>query len=192
MTIKPKKKTSKDKTEQESSESLSQAGVGHTVQTHHHAHGLSHYDPHYHHTAAADSRLDPVQPRGRNSPPRWLPSTSAREEVAHVAHPGLAQNLATGSTFEYESIESPPTHKRRHRSSPHRNVRKHRNHSTNAVAVSAGVVNPANTSAVKTDLEFEDVEEDEDQEYNSEDEHSQPTPMTEDANEVLALYLLRL
>ncbi|KAK3608103.1 hypothetical protein CHS0354_004760, partial [Potamilus streckersoni] len=107
MTILPKKKQNKDKTDSENSD--------HPIAHSHHGH---------HHPPAQETRLEKVG-RGRNSPTRWLPSGSRDEMLAHH-DPGGA----------FECHDTSATHsKRRHRSSPHRNVRKHRGgHSGSAVA----------------------------------------------------------
>ena len=94
MTILPKKKPTKDKNETETTDHSS---MGH---------------PH----TSTDNRHDKSN-RGRNSPTRWLPSTS-RDELLTGQDPG-------GS---YEGFDGSNGNKRRHRSSPHRSVRKHRLH----------------------------------------------------------------
>ena len=99
MTILPKKKVTKEKNEQETGD--------HTLNLHGHPR---------HHPSTSESRHDKVA-RARNSPTRWLPSTS-REDKLNSHDPG-------GS---YDPHETSSGHnKRRHRSSPHRNhTRKHR------------------------------------------------------------------
>ena len=179
MTIKPKKNKVKDKSEQESSDNHthSQVSIGHAVSGHHgHTHGLAHY----HHANVPENRLDKQSSRSRNSPPRWLPSTSGRDDVG----PGLAG----AAPFEYETIEPPSNHKRRHRSSPHRTVRKHRNHPPSTAAMLSSVVCAAGSSSVPSDLELDHqlaACDDDDEEYNSEDEHCQRRPVVpENVNEV--------
>lgn len=123
MTILPKKKTTKEKNETETTE---------------HQKG--------HHPSTSETRHEKVN-RARNSPTRWLPSTSREDK--HSGHdPG-------GS---FEGHETQANHnKRRHRSSPHRSVRKHRGHGSST----ATATNP-------------DPEDDEGG-YNSEDEYNPPT-----------------
>lgn len=162
MTILPKKKAAKDKPDSENPEHPHSGGHphplphGHPSHTHNHGHSLSHphVHGHYHHSTTGDTRLDKAG-RGRTSPTRWGPSTS-REEKLH-----------SGSTaafdFDFESHDSSSNHKRRHRSSPHRTVRKHRGgghigHS------GSGQNSPPGTSCA---FEEEDG-------YNSEDEHAPP------------------
>lgn len=94
MTILPKKKPTKDKNE---SESTDHSSMGHT------------------HSASETRHEKPT--RGRNSPTRWLPSTS-RDELLTGQDPGGT----------YEGFDPSTSNKRRHRSSPHRSVRKHRLH----------------------------------------------------------------
>ncbi|XP_076106352.1 OTU domain-containing protein 5-like [Mytilus galloprovincialis] len=94
MTILPKKKPNKDKNETETADHSS---MGHT------------------HTTSENRHEKPS--RGRNSPTRWLPSTS-RDELLPGQDPG-------GS---YEGFDASNSNKRRHRSSPHRSSRKHRQH----------------------------------------------------------------
>ena len=97
MTILPKKKQAKEKSETE------------TVD-----HSLTHHSHHQHHPSTSENRL------ARNSPTRWLP-TSSREEKKQNHDPG-------GGFDPHESGSSHNNlNKRRHRSSPHRNhSRKHR------------------------------------------------------------------
>lgn len=106
MTILPKKKVTKEKTEPDNVESLP-----------HHNHSRLHP-----HQSTTENRHEKAA-RVRNSPTRWLP-TPGREEAAH--DPG-------GS---YDPHESTSGHnKKRHRSSPHRHhSRKHRGGHTGAVA----------------------------------------------------------
>lgn len=173
MTILPKKKATKDKTDSENTEHAAHSGVGHPhPHTHGHAHAHSHTHGHslahphahghYHHATAADTRLDKAG-RGRTSPTRWGPSTS-REEKLHPNTPAF--------DFDFESHDSSSNHKRRHRSSPHRTVRKHRGaHSGHS---STGQVSPGTSTA----YELEDG-------YNSEDEHVAPPSVPENREEVL-------
>lgn len=167
MTIKPKKKTTKDKNDQETSDGLSH-GQGHAVPSH-----LSHNHSHYHHANVTESRLD-LQTRGRNSPPRWLPSTSSRDDVSHSS---LNQGLASTTPYEYESVDTTSKNKRRHRSSPHRTIRKHRNHAPTTV----NIVPVASGSSIATNHEV-DVCDDED--YNSGDEHSEPPALPDNVLEL--------
>ena len=95
MTILPKKKTGKEKTETESRPSGEHS--------------------HLTHAQSSETRVS-----RRNSPPRWT-SPAARDDVRTGTHdPGPRYD-------EYSTHESSSGHnKRRHRSSPHRTVRKHR------------------------------------------------------------------
>lgn len=173
MTILPKKKATKDKTDSENTEHAAHSGVGHPhPHTHGHAHAHSHTHGHslahphahghYHHATATDTRLDKAG-RGRTSPTRWGPSTS-REDKLHPNTPAF--------DFDFESHDSSSNHKRRHRSSPHRTVRKHRGaHSGHS---STGQVSPGTSTA----YELEDG-------YNSEDEHVAPPSVPENREEVL-------
>ena len=158
MTILPKKKATKDKSESENTEHS--AGHPHTLPHGHpphshniqHTHALSHphVHGHYHHPTPAESRLE-------KAPTRWGPTlaSTSREEKLHSVAPNPAFE------FDYESHESPTNHKRRHRSSPHRTARKHRGAHTGSAQNSPGTSNAY------------DVEEEEDG-FNSEDEHVQP------------------
>ena len=116
MTILPKKKVTKEKSETDN--------VDKTL-TH-----LNHSRLHPH-PSTSENRLEKV-PRVRNSPTRWLP-TPGREESAH--DPG-------GS---FDSHENASDHnKRRHRSSPHRNhSRKHRGGHTAGVTAHTQTPAPA-------------------------------------------------
>ena len=99
MTILPKKKATKEKNEAEN--------VDHSLNLHNHSHS-------HHHTSTSENRL------ARNSPTRWLPTTSREEKK---------QNHDPGGGFDpHESASGHNNlNKRRHRSSPHRNhSRKHR------------------------------------------------------------------
>lgn len=126
MTILPKKKTTKDKNDPESTD-------------------------HTHHPSTSDSRHEKVN-RSRNSPTRWLPSTS-REEKITGHDPG----------GNFDGLETPANHnKRRHRSSPHRGVRKHRGHSSSTSHTSIN-------SATAATSEYDETG------YNSEDEYTCPS-----------------
>lgn len=95
MTILPKKKVTKEKNEPEN--------VDHSMTLHNH-----------HHPSTSENR------HARNSPTRWIPTTSREEKK---------QNHDPGGGFDpHESSSSHNNlNKRRHRSSPHRNhSRKHR------------------------------------------------------------------
>lgn len=111
MTILPKKKTSQGKNEPEASDPNSHHGSHHSHQPIHNPTLNENRD---------GVRLFP----GRNSPPRWPPPSSREEK--RPAH-------ASASGFEdYDALDSGPSHsKRRHRASPHRSARKHREHRTN-------------------------------------------------------------
>lgn len=69
------------------------------------------------HTHTTSENRHEKPSRGRISPTRWLPSTS-RDELLPGQDPG-------GS---YEGFDASNSNKRRHRSSPHRSSRKHRQH----------------------------------------------------------------
>ncbi|KAJ8301676.1 hypothetical protein KUTeg_020663 [Tegillarca granosa] len=126
MTILPKKKTTKDKNDPESTD-------------------------HTHHPSTSDSRHEKVN-RSRNSPTRWLPTTS-REEKITGHDPG----------GNFDGLETPANHnKRRHRSSPHRGVRKHRGHSSSSSHTSM-------SSATAAATEYDETG------YNSEDEYTCPS-----------------
>jgi hypothetical protein len=162
MTILPKKKVTKDKADSESQEHPHAGGHphplphGHPPHAHNHAHGHAlshpHVHGHYHHPTTSDNRLDKPG-RGRTSPTRWGPSTS-RDEKLHPANTPAFE-------FDYESHDSTSNHKRRHRSSPHRTVRKHRGGHMG--------LNTSNQNSPGTSVAFEEAEEDG---YNSEDEHA--------------------
>ena len=115
MTILPKKKPAKDKSDPENSEHSSCS-----ESRHNHPHSHSHSHSHYHHPSTSETRHEKGA-RGRTSPTRWLP---APREEKHPAHdPG-------GS---FDSHDNSSCHnKRRHRSSPHRTARKHRSHAAPA------------------------------------------------------------
>ncbi|CAL1534874.1 unnamed protein product [Lymnaea stagnalis] len=169
MTIKPKKKNIKEKNDTETADPHAAVGHGHALN---HAHG------HYHHSSNSESRLEKT-PRVRTSPTRWLPSTSGRDDLAH-SHPGLSQTLSSNATYEFDAHDPPSNHKRRHRSSPHRTVRKHRNnHAPSVIPNPANVANNPNNIPHLTG-NVEDCDED----YNSEDEHSQPPAVPENISEL--------
>ncbi|PVD25049.1 hypothetical protein C0Q70_15546 [Pomacea canaliculata] len=156
MTILPKKKAAKDKSESETTEHSHSSTVGHPhPHGHNHAHGHSlshpHTHGHYHHTSATETRHEKAT-RGRTSPTRWGTSTSREEKLPPRTH---TNNSAF--EFDFEGHDSASNHKRRHRSSPHRTVRKHRGHSTN------GQGSPGTSSSYDCD-----------DAYNSEDEHIAP------------------
>ena len=159
MTILPKKKISKDKNDPENNEHHHSHGHsgGHSHPSHGHALSLQHVHGHYHHPSTVETRLD-KSVRGRSSPTRWGPSTS-REEKLHSAP----------TPFDFDSHDASGNHKRRHRPSPHRTVRKHRSgHSSHS---SSGQPSP--------ETGVYDIEEDR---YNSEDEHvaSTDNPVSEE------------
>ncbi|XP_076469586.1 OTU domain-containing protein 5-like isoform X2 [Babylonia areolata] len=177
MTILPKKKATKDKNDPENPEHQhAHSGVGHPhphqhnhTHTHSHTHGHTlnhpHAHGHYHHTTATDTRLEKAG-RGRTSPTsaRWGPSTS-REEKLHPSTPAFEFDL------DFENHDSSCNHKRRHRSPPHRSVRKHRGaHSGHS---SSSQASPGQSGA----YELEDG-------YNSEDEHTTPRPVAENREEL--------
>lgn len=166
MTIKPKKKVTKDKTDSETPDSHTTVG-----------HGLGHQHGIYHHTSSSENRLEKPA-RVRTSPTRWIPCTSGRDELAH-SHPSLTQNLSANATYEFDGHDSSSNHKRRHRSSPHRTVRKHRIHATNVLPSSGNVAGNANSLAPLSNS-VDDCSE----EYNSEEEHSQPPAVPENIAEV--------
>ncbi|XP_041349788.1 OTU domain-containing protein 5-like [Gigantopelta aegis] len=144
MTILPKKKPAKDKSDPENSEHSSCS-----ESRHNHPHSHSHSHSHYHHSTTSESRHEKGA-RGRTSPTRWLPPP--REEKLPTHDPG--------GTFD--SHDNSSSHnKRRHRSSPHRTARKHRNHATPAP------LSPHSPSAGPSQ-QCEDG-------YNSGDEHCPPT-----------------
>ena len=179
MTIKPKKsKSSKDK-----SDNHAEPNDGHTNVVHAHAHSVNHphghslghqhgSHGHYHHSGNSEVRHEKPQ-RVRTSPTRWLPSTSSREDIP-LAHAGLGQNLSSNAAYEYDSHELPPSHKRRHRLSPPRTVRKHRNHASSM----------ADGGSSKGLSHVEECDED----YNSEDEHSRPAKVPDNLEEVITFY----
>ena len=174
MTIKPKKsKASKDKSDNHAEPSDGHSNVVHAHShnvNHPLGHGLGHQHGghgHYHHSSNPEGRLEKPQ-RVRTSPTRWLPSTSSRDDIPHP-HTGLGQNLSTNASYEFDNHELPPSHKRRHRLSPPRTVRKHRNHAPSL---------PDGASSKSHSL----VEDDED--YNSEDEHSRPAKVPDNLEEV--------
>ena len=118
MTILPKKKQGKEKTEGESSEHL--------------AHGHSHS-----HAQSSETRVS----RRNSPPPRWNSPTPSmpREDMRNSHDPG-------GRFDDFTPHEGSSTlNKRRHRSSPHRNVRKHRldrhetRHDKNSAGAGSGV-----------------------------------------------------
>ncbi|KAK6994760.1 OTU domain-containing protein 5-B [Biomphalaria glabrata] len=167
MTIKPKKKVVKEKNDTETTDPHSAVG-------HPHGHGLSLQHGHYHLSSNSENRLEKT-PRGRTSPTRWLPSTSGRDDLSHSLS-GLTQSLSSSTSYEFDGHEAPSNHKRRHRSSPHRTIRKHRNnHVPNPGALPN---NTNNLPHLGTNVEECD------EEYNSEDEHSQPPAVPENINEL--------
>ena len=100
MTILPKKKQTKEKNESTSSE-------------HPHGHQLPHSPP------GVDQRHDSrVANRRPSSPPQRWGSPTARED------PCLGGGHDPGGLFDEQGASG--HNKRRHRSSPHRNIRKHR------------------------------------------------------------------
>lgn len=129
MTILPKKKVTKEKNEAEN--------VDHSLTLHSHSH---------HHPSTSENRL------ARNSPTRWLPTTSREEKK---------QNHDPGGGFDpHENVSSHNNlNKRRHRSSPHRNHnRKHRGaHS------GANTTHPPPQQTVST--EYEEAENNSGDEY---------------------------
>ncbi|KAH9518967.1 OTU domain-containing protein 5 [Bulinus truncatus] len=167
MTIKPKKKVVKEKNDAETADPHTAVGLSHS-------HGLSHQHGHYHHSSNSENRLEKT-PRVRTSPTRWLPSTSGREDISH-SHQGLSQTLSSNATYEYDGHEAPSNHKRRHRSSPHRTIRKHRN---NHVPNPGSLTNNSN-NLPHIGTNVEECDED----YNSEDEHSQPPTVPDNINEL--------
>ncbi|KAK3101139.1 hypothetical protein FSP39_001235 [Pinctada imbricata] len=148
MTILPKKKPTKDKNEGESNEHQ----MGHSGHSH------------QHHQSATDSRHEKAT-RSRNSPTRWLPSTTREEKLA---------SHDPGGSFEgHEGATS--QHKRRHRSSPHRNhVRKHRGHVQTPHTSAAPPSPPVDYGATNT--EYEETG------YNSEDEYVAPPSRPDNVN----------
>ena len=98
MTILPKKKSSKEKSESEP-----------TDHSHSHSHG---------HSSTSEGRTR------RSSPNRWLPQGASRNDRLVAHDPG-----GRYEEYNHHNHDVPSTshaHKRRHRSSPHRSVRKHR------------------------------------------------------------------
>lgn len=177
MTIKPKKKVAKEKNDTETADSHTAVGHGHSIN---HAHGLAHTHglTHYHHGASSENRLEKT-PRVRTSPTRWLPSTSSRDELSH-SHPVLTQTLSANVSYEFDGHDAPSNHKRRHRSSPHRTVRKHRNnHASSVNPATTNVSNNTNNIPILAGS-VEDCDED----YNSEEEHNPPPAAPENINEV--------
>ncbi|XP_062591563.1 OTU domain-containing protein 5-B-like [Saccostrea cucullata] len=130
MTILPKKKPGTSKTECESTEHQG----GHASHSH------------QHHQATTDARHEKAT-RSRNSPTRWVPSTTRDEKLA---------SHDPGGAFEgHEGVNN----KRRHRSSPHRtHARKHRMHA----------------SATVTSRDYQSSAEYEETGYNSGDEYVPP------------------
>lgn len=183
MTIKPKKKVTKDKAESEGSDSHPTGGHVHPHPHQLVGHALPHQHGHYHHQAANEPRHEKT-PRVRTSPTRWLPSTSSHDDYSH-GHSSLSPGLVMPpvAPFDYESHDVPSSHKRRHRSSPHRTVRKHRSHAGNTVA-SGSNVTPNNTSLLSIQDGVEDCQEEYNSGHNSEDEHVQPPAVPENINEV--------
>ncbi|KAK7488560.1 hypothetical protein BaRGS_00020177 [Batillaria attramentaria] len=169
MTILPKKKATKDKSDSENTEH-SGCTVGHPhphghSHNHTHSHSLTHPHSHghYHHTTATETRHDKTT-RSRTSPTRWGPSTSRDEKLT----PARSHTSSTAFDFDFDNHDTASNHKRRHRSSPHRTVRKHRGH-TNSSQSSPG------TSSTY-DLE--------DAAYNSEDEHCTAPKVPENREEL--------
>uniref|UniRef100_A0A0B6YBP0 ubiquitinyl hydrolase 1 n=1 Tax=Arion vulgaris TaxID=1028688 RepID=A0A0B6YBP0_9EUPU len=171
MTIKPKKKVTKDKNDSETPDTHTTAG-----HPHQHGHGLAHGHGLYHHSGNTESRLEKPT-RARTSPTRWIPSTSSRDELAH-SHPALTQNLSANASYEFDGHET-PNHKRRHRSSPHRTGRKHRSHASNVIPSAANVTGNSN-SLSPLGGSVDDCGED----YNSEEEHSPPPAAPENIAEL--------
>lgn len=169
MTILPKKKTTKDKAESENAEH-SGCAVGHPHPhghnlNHTHGHSLTHPHSHghYHHSTATETRHDKTT-RSRTSPTRWGPSTSRDEKLA----PARSLPSSTAFDFDFDNHDSATNHKRRHRSSPHRTVRKHRGHT------SSGQSSPGTSNT----YELEDAA------YNSEDEHCAAPKVPENREEL--------
>lgn len=159
MTILPKKKTSQQKTDNDIPDPNPHAYHG---------------DRLGHQPLASETR-ERFNFQSRNSPPSWPLSTSRDEK------------RSSNSTFdEYENVENGPSHsKRRHRASPHRNIRKshstlhgHRNSTTqnyqNAGPSQSGLSptheRPNSTVAVEVETQsHEDYTG-----YNSGDEYDRP------------------
>lgn len=146
MTILPKKKQSKEKNDSETQEHP--LGHSHTV--------------HGHHPSQNDPRHD-RHGRSRTSPPLWH-ATPARDDKMTACDPG--------GGFEAGNDSSANHNKRRHRSSPHRNVRKHRGHGSTSHAAHTPVKGSVGGAAVPLpgQTEYEGPEAD----YNSGDEHHGP------------------
>lgn len=181
MTILPKKKPSKEKSE-----------AGEDPQ---------HSPPHQGSASGQGSS------RGGPSPPaRW---GSPPPQVDHLREERVLPNhVDPGGIFEEYSTHEGASNKRRHRSSPHRNVRKHRHDrherstqwdssaSAPSVAASSSThLHPsfrpvASTSEDQSSnveqLNTEEAEEDFGG-YNSEDEYNMPANLTEDIEEVIGL-----
>ncbi|KAK6176369.1 hypothetical protein SNE40_014669 [Patella caerulea] len=158
MTILPKKKATKDKTDSDKSE---HAG-GHS-HSHNHQHPHSHNHSHYHHNTASEVRHDKPA-RGRTSPTRWLPNAPREELPTH--DPGGTNHETCTASISNHNIN-----KRRHRSSPHRTNRKHRGHSTPSQPHSP-CAGPSN------ELENECSG------YNSGDEYIAPPPRSDNEEEL--------
>ncbi len=167
MTILPKKKQTKDKSE-----------AGTSSADPHHGHSLPHasHAPLSHTSSSTESRLDTHRAgaaRRPTSPPQGWGSPPPVEDLGLPGHEGLS------SRFEEFPYEPGSGHnKRRHRSSPHRNTRKHRwdghrhghRHERPSTSKDMPAANP----------EFEDLTPG----YNSEDECG-PIEVPEDIDEVL-------
>ncbi|BFZ08965.1 hypothetical protein BsWGS_12004 [Bradybaena similaris] len=173
MTIKPKKKVTKEKNDSETPDA-------HTAVGHSHGHGLAHQHAHgiYHHSGNPESRLEKGNRVRTSSPTRWIPPTSARDELAH-SHPTLTQNLSANASYEFDGHETSSNHKRRHRSSPHRTARKHRSHTSNVIPSAVNVSGNSNNIPPLGGKVDECGEE-----YNSEEEHNQPPDVPENITEL--------
>ncbi|XP_064633331.1 OTU domain-containing protein 5-B-like isoform X2 [Lineus longissimus] len=166
MTILPKKKVSKEKNEKETQELPPHP-------PHHASHTHSTHPP-----GPVETRHErvPHVPRSRTSPPRW----------------GVTPPIDDSGQFEdYENHESATTsshNKRRHRSSPHRNVRKHRTHSSAlgsaAAAATLGAAPPVASTSTTEDVDMVELEGQSQSGQNSEDEYDFPAYSEQDYEEL--------